>query len=218
MFICILIAGIIAILNIFSLFEKAIVDEGIDPSMFDVMFGLKSSIAGHEFEWKQYGLLTFLFVLQVIIMIVALISFFVLYKVKYEYESETWCVFVSVLMAILSLAAAIISFNTGNIMDVPPGYLGFGSVSYAIMNCIICILSGSAIGIYRKQSEMKVYPPKHFVSHNEPTKSTISLQRPTSTPSLTEKDKVDLLLQYKKMLDDGVITQADFEKKKTELL
>jgi len=34
----------------------------------------------------------------------------------------------------------------------------------------------------------------------------------------TKADNLDLLMKYKKLLDDGIITAEEFEKKKNELL
>ena len=36
--------------------------------------------------------------------------------------------------------------------------------------------------------------------------------------TLSEQEKADLILKYKKMLDDGIITQEEFERKKKDLL
>ncbi|MDE7083478.1 MAG: SHOCT domain-containing protein [Clostridia bacterium] len=37
-------------------------------------------------------------------------------------------------------------------------------------------------------------------------------------PSVQNIDKADLILKYKKLLDEGIITQEEFDKMKKELL
>ena len=80
---CIVISGIIALLSIFAFFGNVFSYGGLpNPNMFQLMFGGSESYQGYFIEWKQFGGLTFLFVLQILIMIVAIISFFICYNIK----------------------------------------------------------------------------------------------------------------------------------------
>lgn len=45
-----------------------------------------------------------------------------------------------------------------------------------------------------------------------------SSSTPTTKKILTEDEKIELINKYKKLLDDGVITQEEFESKKSDLL
>ena len=40
----------------------------------------------------------------------------------------------------------------------------------------------------------------------------------TNKTVLSENQKIELILKYKKMLDEGILTQEEFDKKKSEIL
>ena len=46
----------------------------------------------------------------------------------------------------------------------------------------------------------------------------IAKQKETKQKETVEKDNIEKLKEYKKLLDDGIITQEDFDKKKQQLL
>lgn len=223
MLICIIIAGALALLNIFSFFGYAVSDMG--PNMFNVMFGTGSYFEGYWAEWKQFETLTFLFVLQIIIMIAAVVGFVICYKIKYDYEEETKGIIISIVMAIMSLIAAIISFNTANIMDVDLE-LGFGSLFYAIVNIVIILILIAGIVIEKLDisTGYSGRPTPQYTPYKAPTYQNPQVHNPTpvrTTPTkttLSEQEKVELILKYKKLYDDGVITLEEYEKKKKELL
>lgn len=225
---CIVISGIIALLSIFAFFGNAFSNTGgtVIPNMFQLMFGGSGTYQGYVIQWNQYGGLTFLFVLQIFIMIVAIISFFICYNIKANYREESHGVVVSVIMGLMSIVALIVSFCTLAITDVNQnGYynvqLGFGPIFYSILNIIIVVLL--IIGIvlnhtqpsYSYRSRTSSYRPSTSSTYPSSTSQNNNL---STKPTLSENEKADLILKYKKMLDDGIITQEEFDKKKKELL
>ena len=226
---CIVISGIIALLSIFAFFGNAFSNTGgtVIPNMFQLMFGGSGTYQGYVIQWNQYGGLTFLFVLQILIMIVAIISFFVCYNIKANNGEESHGVIVSAIMGLMSTAALIISFCTLGITDVNQnGYytvqLGFGPIFYSILNIIIVVLLIIGNNIqhsYSYRSRTSSYKPSTSSTYTNSTASSASQNNNSFTkPTLSENEKVDLILKYKKLLDDGIITQEEFDKKKRELL
>lgn len=229
---CIVISGIIALLSIFAFFGNAFSNTGgtAIPNMFQLMFGGSGTYQGYVIQWKQYGGLTFLFVLQILIMIVAIISFFICYNIKANFGEESHGVVISIIMGLMSIVALIVSFCTLGITNVNQnGYynvqLGFGPILYSILNIIIVLLL--IIGIvlnhtqpsYTYRSRTSSYRPSASSTYASSTASSASQNNNSSTkPTLSENEKADLILKYKKMLDDGIITQEEFDKKKKELL
>ena len=229
---CIVISGIIALLSIFAFFGNAFSNTGgtAIPNMFQLMFGGIGTYQGYVIQWKQYGGLTFLFVLQILIMIVAIISFFVCYNIMVNFGEKSHGIIVSVIMGLLSIVALIISFCTLGITDINQnGYynvqLGFGPIFYSILNIIIVALLFIGIVLnytrlsYSYRSGTSSYRPHTSSTYTNSTASSTSQNNNSSTkPILSENEKIDLILKYKKMLDDGIITQEEFNKKKKELL
>ena len=234
MVICIVIAGIIAMFSIFAFFGNAFSNTGgtAIPNMFHLMFGGSGFYQGYLVQWKQYGWLTFLFVLQILIMIVAIVAFVICYNIKSNYGEESRGVEVSVIMILLSLAALIISFFTLTITDInQDGYynvqLGLGPILYSVLHIITIIMLIGGIVIYVVQPSC-TYRPKSTSTYKPYSSQTVlnakssesAASKPNVSPktTLSENEKIDLILKYKEMLDDGVITQEEFDKKKKELL
>lgn len=234
MVICIVIAGIIAMFSIFAFFGNAFSNTGgtAIPNMFHLMFGGSGFYQGYLVQWKQYGWLTFLFVLQILIMIVAIVAFVICYNIKSNYGEESRGVEVSVIMILLSLAALIISFFTLTITDInQDGYynvqLGLGPILYSVLHIITIIMLIGGIVIYVIQPSC-TYRPKSTSTYKPYSSQTVlnakssesAASKPNVSPktTLSENEKIDLILKYKEMLDDGVITQEEFDKKKKELL
>ncbi len=237
---CIVIAGIISLLSIFVFFGDAFSNTGgsVVPNMFHLMFGGNQTVNGYIIVWKRYDALTFLFVVQIIIMIMAIVAFCICYKIATDpYAEATAGKVISVIMAILSVVALITSFctlqitniNTSSYSDVK---LGFGPVFYSILHIITGIILIIGIGLQFKEENAYLYSRSHTThrttsTYNRPTSSYTSTSSSQSSkpaqpsqqkPVLSENEKVDLILKYKKMLDEGVITQEEFDKKKKELL
>ena len=225
---CIVISGIIALLSIFAFFGNAVsIIGGVPtPNMFQLMFGGSGTYNGYEIQWEQFGGLTFLFVLQILIMIVAIISFYICYNIKSNYEEELHGLVVSAIMGLMSLVALIVSFCTLEITDINQyGYdivqLGFGPIFYSILHIIIVVLL--IIGIVLNQTQFSFSYRIRTSSYRPYTSSTYTSStsqnnNPSTKPTLSENEKVDLIIKYKKMLDDGIITQEEFDQKKKELL
>ncbi|MCR4661289.1 MAG: SHOCT domain-containing protein [Clostridia bacterium] len=224
---CIVFSAIIALFSIFAFFGNAFsnVGDAAIPNMFHLMFGLSSTYKGSTIHWERYDVLTFLFVLQILIIIAAIVSFFVCYNIKANYGEELYGVLISVIMSLLSFVALIVSFCTILITDINKGgyhnyQLGFGPILYSVLHIVIVIVL--VIGIFLNHIQPS-YTARSKLRVSRPPASTAypgSLKGPSNSakPTLSEDEKIELILKYKKMMDDGVITQDEFAKKKKELL
>jgi hypothetical protein len=61
-------------------------------------------------------------------------------------------------------------------------------------------------------------PVKHYAGPRPTTRPDRSSFYKSNNPLSDEDAKADLILKYKQMLDDGIITQEDYEKKKKDIL
>ena len=217
MIICSVIACVIVIFSIFAFFGSPISLSGykVITNMFDVIFG--------EYNNKPYAWMIILFILQVIIMLFALIELFVCYKVKFGNADEFTVQSFSVTISIFSLAALIISFCTLNILGIKDSSnvsLGAGPIAYSIMHIVAIILYIGGIFIEKYVSSythMKYKYNRNNIPRNIPN----PLNKPvnnTNKTVLSENQKIELILKYKKMLDEGILTQEEFDKKKSEIL
>lgn len=210
---CIIISGIIAFLSIFAFCGKAVIASGktIIPTMFNLMFGGTENIKYYVIQWTRYDLLTFLFVLQIIIMIVAILSFIICYNLDTDYKAHTHILIISVIEIILCVTASIISLltfeitgvNVGNNLDIR---LGPGPIAYTTMNMV-------AVAFLIVGNILNLVNPTYRYYNIEAYKSQLKQNH-----GLSESVKVDLIIKYKNMLDDGIITKEEFEQKKKDLL
>ena len=92
MVVCIVIASIISMLSIFAFFGYAFSNTGgtAIPNMFHLMFGGSGTYEGYLIQWKQYGGMLFLFILQMVIIAVCLINFYICYKMRVDYLDEVF--------------------------------------------------------------------------------------------------------------------------------
>lgn len=225
---CFVVATIISALSIFAFFGNAAANTGgtAIPNMFQLMFGGTGNYSGYMIAWKQFGGLTFLFVLEIIIIIMAAVTWCVC-KIAYDDGPKIGCAIVS---GICSLVALIISFCTLSITKIPYGYgvtLGFGPIFYSILNIISVLLI--AVGVIyhfvsenrytyrRRYTPSSTYGSSSYTSSSSTTSSSPSAQE-TQKAKLSENEKADLLIKYKGLLDSGVITQEEFDAKKKEIL
>ena len=232
---CLVVSGIIQIFSIFAFFGNAFSNTGGEaiPNMFDLMFGSGKTYYGYFIEWKRFDALTFLFALQILIIIVAFVGFIVSYNIKTNFDEDWKGVVVSIILTLLSTIASIISFWTLGITDINQNgrydvKLGFGPIFYSILHIIVIIilLCGVFIGIssgsfQRSFKKPTKYKPSSIVSYYNSNKTNIATACDSSSTSknkCNENEKIDLLLKYKKMLDDRIITQEEFDKKKTQIL
>ncbi len=223
MVICITIASIILTLSIFAFFGNAFSNTGgnLIPNMFHLMFGGTTTYEGHMIIWKQYGALTFLFVVEILIIVLAIIAFNICYNIKNNYGDEKYGTYISVGLICLAIAASITSLCTLKITNINQNgsydvKLGFGPIFYSILQMLSIVLL--VVGIILNYNEQQSF--RRFASR--PSSTTYSSQSTVSSssskPSFNENEKADLILKYKKMLDEGVITQEEFDKKKKQLL
>ena len=301
MAVCIILAGIISLLSIFAFFGDAFSNTGgtIIPNMFHLMFGSTVRYGDYYVTWKQYGGLTFLFGLQIAIMVAAVVGFIVSYKIKTDYVTKGFSVAFALIVGTMSLAASIVSFCTLAITDINYGgytvRLGFGPVFYSILH-LACVLLWVG-GIWHELSQPKYNPTRYSSvrsssSPNQPIKPTPSVyvapSRPVNTvlsqnekdekkrelewdlragnisqeefnqklaalgetapqalstdsqkmtseespketlpveapkkeavPPMTEEKRIQAIREYKKLLDEGILTQEEFDQKKKDLL
>ncbi len=228
---CIVIAGIISILSIFVFFGDAISNTGgnVIPNMFHLMLGGKTTYQGYIIEWRQIGGLTFLFGIEIVMILLSCVAFYFAYKIKNDDLDEEKAVHLSSIQFMFAITAAILSFSTLALSGAS-GYsssssvkLGFGPVFYGILSVIVAILHLIVIilsinsGVNYRVRRTSSY---HGSSYYNPASSA---NTPTSTPAaskpeLSENEKADLLIKYKKLLDDGTITEEEFQQKKNKLL
>lgn len=219
---CIVIAGIISICSIFAFFGTVVpANNGrIVPKMFDLMFGDFSSNGGYGTygTWYRIQGLTFLFVIQILIIIGVLVNLYLCYRVK-EKRDFTMLIGLTVVIIVASVVACIMSFCTirmGNI-NKDGSYdftLGPGPIAYSVMQIIAVLFYFIGLCLYNNQNSQEQTTPdlQRLVKEEEP--------KPNNPPKreLTENEKADLLIKYKKLLDEGAITQEEFDKKKNEIL
>lgn len=222
MFIYSVISVIIAFVNIFLFFGNAVVFTNVefsmpDISMFKLMFGgtIKIEMLGTETIMPiehSPGMLV-LFILQLLIMFVAIaVLFFNVLNRK-----EDCGAFLCVIMGIMCLLASLISFFTLQIYgyDTKNSSLGAGPIIYSIFNLIIVILLVIHFRNVIYEKFVKKYRQTQLSSKIAyAPKQTFTQAKPT----LSEDEKANLILKYKKMLDEGVINLEEFAKKKKELL
>ena len=128
-----------------------------------------------------------------------------------------WVIFVIVRLIILIWRQ--VAVENGNKVGCGVCTLLFASVIGGILT--LCIpedqLGGYKPSSYHSSSS---YHPSSSSSYGSSYRPTTSTSSSTSTTKkvLTEDEKIELINKYKKLLDDGVITQEEFESKKSDLL
>ena len=94
------------------------------------------------------------------------------------------------------------------------GYGKIPNTFYPLMTgfCVISVIGVILFGVsFKKESD------ETYINHAERYLTRLSLVNERRS-KIVEKDNVEQLLNYKKLLDAGVITQEEFDKKKKELL
>ena len=208
MIICLLLASIVSIFSIFAFFGDAFSNTGgiVVPNMFHLMFGLTQNTYGVSIKWKGYVGLTILFVIQIIIMVIATFALYATSKIAKRDIKPATGAGVLAALGLFSIVALTLSFLTiqltgGDVQTSSGARLGVGPIVYSCLHIFVLIMAIVGIGLKNYQQAPATYHPMH-----------------TTYKAPTESEKADLILKYKKMLDDGIITQEEFEKKKKELL
>lgn len=189
------------------------------------MFGSKAKYGDYTVLWNRYSALTVLFVIQIAICIFACIEFVVEFKIKKDDLDDDTTIYYFIPLALLSFAASIISFCTTDITNITISSdvkLGFGPIFYGILQLLVlfilsikifCFLKDKGISqSYKAQQKRNVY----FASNTQTAKT--AQETSESSTKISEQQKIEYLSKYKKMFDEGVITEEEFNKKKSELL
>lgn len=134
----------------------------------------------------------------------------------------------SVLNIVLFLLNGILTFcivplTTGINVGVN---IGTGSIFFGIFNIILAIASCIAIADIIKQEEKLT--PKQAVEttkiasepqpNNKDGTKFIDNSKEESNSSINEMDKISMIREYKKLLDEGLISEEQFKNKRDELL
>ena len=174
--------GLIWIFSIFCFFGSAISFSlfDISPSMFSLMFGLKIN---DSYVWKQFGLLTFLFTLELVLIIFGIYVINSIVKGK-EVEKTLK---VGGFGCFVSFVAMIISFCTSNITETDyASELGSGAISYGVMQ-IISIVIFIGVVIHFSSETNLTYSTK--VTSSTISKTTFNSNTYTSTNNLNSKNQ-----------------------------
>lgn len=223
MFTCFVFATIISFLSIFLFFGTGLDMPKLKYSlnMFELMFGADKDmkISGYNIHVKTNpeGGMTFLFVLQIIIMILAVVVWIL---TKKDYIDDKYVAIFSGISGGASLIALILSFCTKPICDANSSEvkLGFGPILYSILHIIsVALIIIGLIKYYKEQSLSRAYRLKVIRERqNHPYSNSMYSKQPKN--SLSENEKAELLIKYKSLLDSGVISKEEFVAKKKEIL
>lgn len=234
---------VLAIAALFAMFGSVI--DGLESTpikgtMFDLTFGKH---IGGELYYKTNTGMVFIFLFEIICIIVALISIIKTIKNlnlrSYEMNGigyyGTSCLF--------SLIALIMSFCSISLLeeglDLPIHLdsvlsLGAGPIAFSVLHIfsILFIVGGILLNVYK--SSRRVYYARRAnyyrsVSGNAIQGTTPSVQRnnaqqvtngaqTTSKEKGSEEEKIVLLEKYHKLLENNIITQEEFDAKKKEIL
>jgi hypothetical protein len=88
---------------------------------------------------------------------------------------------------------------------------------YSLLQICVVVLSLIGIVLHFVQSPNGKPRILRAFSNDENDHSPAAEKKANSVSALSESEKADLILKYKKMLDEGIITQEEFDKKKSEL-
>ena len=214
MILCIFISSIVAIVSVFCFFGDAVSISGYTsmPSMFNFMFGTKGSFSSAVVQYNRFPALTFLFCCEIIIIAVAIFALVACLKVRAGEWDKKFIALSALLLIPFTFMAFTTSFCTLTITtgtSTSGVTLGWGSILYGVLQLLVFVSVVTYTVIYIIGVLKKAHRTPKDVFAAEP--------RPIQT-SPSESEKIDLLLKYKSLLDSGVITQEEFDKKKEELL
>ena len=217
--VCLLLACVIALLSFlcFALPSLSGSYSALSPSVFDLAFGTRRDYGSGFVQFQQIGGVVFLFAWQVLVCLFALFcAVCCLFAAK---GKSNWRLpaLSSLFLLTMSLVASIVSFCYLGISDVDPkgtdgARIGIGPILYSILHICVIVLILLGIFLYMaftpdaRPSFLKVFSPSW------------ESNKKVSKKGLDEEAKVDLIIKYKKMMDDGILTEEEFERKKEELL
>lgn len=135
--------GIISIISIFAGFGPclSVLDSEIEPNMFDLMFGLTSEKGEYLIKWNRNDVLTFLFVLMILI---AILGIYILYKINFTKNMKK-PVIASSVIGTLSFVSCIMCYFTNVITNADlVASLGRGAIvcgTFYVINVIFSMLA-----------------------------------------------------------------------------
>ncbi len=225
MIVCFVSAGIVTIFSVFSFFGDAYSNTGgtVIPNVFDLMFGTTKTYDNFFLQWKQYGGLTFLFVWQILASFLSIAGFLACDRIRKRKNNGLLGVAVCSALAVMAFVSMILSFCTLSITDIKQSEtydvrLGMGPIMYSLLQISVIILSLFGIVFHLVQSSNGKPLILRAFSNDENDCSLRAATKVSSASGLSESEKADLITKYKKMLDEGIITQEEFDNKKTKLL
>jgi uncharacterized membrane protein len=215
---CVIAASIVAICSIFCFFGPVFSyvsgDSSIVPSMFNYMFGSKKGII----IWEQKSGFIILFVLQLLIILGFIVTIFILHN---KNKSNKLIMGSIIGLIVLSLVATIMSFCSISLTGIDSSLinLGVGPIIYSVMHLVvIIILLVACFNFYTKEIQNPTVVENKSTATQVNVNSTSKIESNQSKEVLSESAKIDLLNRYKKMLDEGTLTQEEFDAKKKDLL
>lgn len=221
----VIVGAIVAFCSLFCFFGPALgyihSSSNVLPSMFDLCFGnTKSYSSVLVMKWNVIGGYVALFVFQLLIMIGFICLIFMLLAKEKPNKKIVLCSLTC--LTVMSLIVLIMSFLTramlGSLIDASSVCLGVGPIVYSVMHIVVvAILLVAIFNVYKEiknpSEENQTVAYSYSNSNNSNTNSSNQAKE-----SLSESAKIDLLNRYKKLLDEGTITQEEFEAKKKDLL
>lgn len=231
---------VLAIVALFAMFGSVIDEFPYKMTMFDLTFGTN---IGGELYYKTNTGMVFIFLFEIICIIVALISIIKTIGNLISYSDEMNGIGYYVTSCLFSLIALIMSFCSISLLeedlDLPIHLdsvlsLGAGPIAFSVLHIfsILFIVGGILLNVY-KSSRRAYYARRanyyRSVSGNAIQGTTTSVQRnnaqqvtngaqTTSEEKRSEEEKIVLLEKYHKLLENNIITQEEFDAKKKEIL
>ena len=233
---------VLAIAALFAMFGSVIDEFESTPykmTMFDLTFGKN---IGGELYYKTNTGMVFIFLFEIICIIVAMISIIKTIKNLISSSEEmngigyygTFCLF--------SLIALIMSFCSISLLeedlDLPIHLdsvlsLGAGPIAFSVLHIfsILFIVGGILLNVYKPSQ--RAYNARRANNYRSISgnaiQGTTSVQRnnaqqvtngaqTTSKEKCSEEEKIVLLEKYHKLLENNIITQEEFDTKKKEIL
>ena len=230
---------VLAIAALFAMFGSVIDEFPYKMTMFDLTFGTN---IGGELYYKTNTGMVFIFLFEIICIIVALISIIKTIKNLISSSEEMNGIGYYGTSCLFSLIALIMSFCSISLfeedLDLPIHLdsvlsLGAGPIAFSVLHIfsILFIVGGILLNVY-KSSRRAYYARRanyyRSVSGNA-IQGTTSVQRnnaqqvtngaqTTSKEKRSEEEKIVLLEKYHKLLENNIITQEEFDTKKKEIL
>ena len=199
-------ASFIAFFSIFAFFGSVSPQVNRGNNMFLYMFGGTVTDNTRYYSYvdvyPRIGGMTFLFVLQILIMLVSLVAFY--YGCKRSSDAKIM-LGISIMGGLMSLLALILSFNSIKMIGLKSAKLGFGPIFYSILHILSCLAYILVIFLYKSES------------NNRPcrsTKTTTHISNKSNlNQKLTEKEAEEKIEINRMLLQKGVITRAEFDKR-----